>query len=353
MKVFLDPTTYIIDTENDYYICTKEKNLKLVLNEASRNRVYEIIKALKAGEPVDSEHAFDQKVVQLLLEKGMATTLEKKKEISFDGINRISAPPSFIHVLKRECDHLVESIDGGSLKLVNDRMGKFELHVTFFQNEMYISNYAIDPHNSEVWSNDYLEYAAHVFLEKMQQKAIEPSLLVRALMVIDLSIYENTTRMIEKTHINYKNFKNSYFLNEKLNKGPVTFDYKYFFPFVCLTYQTDWLENELVSIGFQEEDAINNLLQLLAQHSQVKATIDLLPIEKIDTEKVKTLVKKLWFIKFQQEVEIEETYDFLNLAIDNQSYSHPKTPTVNTISYLLTLHLNGLKAPEKTEELVQ
>ncbi|KMJ59130.1 hypothetical protein AB685_08705 [Bacillus sp. LL01] len=353
MKVFLDPTIYIIDTENDFYICTKEKNLKLVLNEASRNRVYQIIKTLKAGEPVASDHAFDGKILQLLLEKGMATTLEKKKEVSFDDIHRISGPPPFIEVLKRECGHKVESVDGDSFLLINGSIGEYELHVTFLESEMYISNYAIDTNNSEVWSDDYLEYAAHVFLEQLQQKAIQPSLLKSGIMVIDLSIYENTSRMIAQNHINYKNFKSSIFMNEKLNKGPVTFDFKHYFPFVRLSYQSDWLENDLVSIGFQEEDAINNLLQLLARHFQMEATIDLLPIDKVETEKVKTLLKKLWFIKFQQELEIEETNDSLYLAINKQTYSHPKTPTINPISYLLTLHLNGITAPEKTEELVR
>ncbi|WP_404348160.1 hypothetical protein LG311_19750 [Sutcliffiella horikoshii] len=353
MNIFLDPTTYIIDTESDFYICTKEKNLKLVLNEASRNRVYQTIKALKAGETVASENAFDRKVVQLLLDKGMATTLEKKKEISFEGISRISGPPPFIEVLKRECGHQIENVDGDSLLLVNDTIGKYELHITFINNEMYISNYAIDTNISEGWSNDYLEYAAYVFLEQLQQKAIQPSLLTSGVMIIDLSVYENTSRMIEREHISYKNFKSSYFMNEKLNNGPVAFDFKNYFPFVCLSYQSDWLEKDLVSIGFQEEDAINNLLHLLAHHYHMETTIDLVSIEKVETVKVKTLLKKLWFIKYQQQLEMDETNDSVSLTIDELTYSHPKNPTINPISYLLTLHLNEITVSERTEELVR
>lgn len=353
MNIFLDPTTYIIDTETDFYICTKEKNLKLMLKEPSRNRVYQIIKALKAGEPFASANAFDEKVVKLLLDKGMATTLEKKKEISFEGISHISGPPSFIEVLKRECGKQVEHVDGNAILVLDDDGGKHELHITFFKSDMYISNYALESNKTEDWSDDYLEYAAFVFLEKLQQKAIQPSLLTSGIMVIDLSIYENSSTMIARKHINYKNIKSSYFMNEKLNKGPVSFDFKQYFPFVCLSYRSDWLEGELVSIGFQEEDAINNLLQLLAHHFQMDSTIDLVPIEKIETVKVKTLLKKLWFIKFQQELEIEETNDTVFLTIDEQSYSQPKDPTMNPISYLLTLHLNGITSPERTEELVR
>lgn len=61
MKMFLDPTIYIIDTENDFYICTKEKNLKLMLNEALRKRVYQIIQALKVGDFISFENSFDRR----------------------------------------------------------------------------------------------------------------------------------------------------------------------------------------------------------------------------------------------------------------------------------------------------
>lgn len=165
---------------------------------------------------------------------------------------------------------------------------------------MYISNHKLPTNTSEGWSNDYLEYAAYVFIEKMQKKTFLSSQLNKEIVVVDLSIYENTVRIIELNDINFKNFKSSYFMMETLNKGPVVFDFKTFFPFVRLSFQSEWLGKKLVCIGFNEEDAINNLLQLLARHFHMEATIALLPIEQVETEKIETLLKSYGLLNFRK-----------------------------------------------------
>ncbi|CAG9621197.1 hypothetical protein [Sutcliffiella rhizosphaerae] len=349
MITYLDPTIYIIDTETDFYICTKEKNLKLVLEDVYKNKVYKLIEELKKDGHYTSSDNFEMKIRQLLLDKGILTYQNKNKEIDLDGLSAIVGPIKLLETVKEEFGDRVHLNEQINMLIIHNSTKTDPIYVSVRNNNMCLSSKMFENTMQEKLNDEYLTYAGYVLLEQLRKKTFQIEDLSHYIVAINLDSYENTVRKITLNQINYKNFKSSVLFDRDIINGTIDFDYHSYFPFICIRYNTSEIEKELFVFGLSEEDAINNLLHLL---SNLHDDIDYLPIEKVSLEKIDTLLKKLIYIKLQKKLEISEIENMVHVFIGEDKYSYPSDSNFHPISYALSLYFNEMYVSKGREALV-
>ncbi|WDF49012.1 hypothetical protein PQ460_13430 [Paenibacillus sp. KACC 21273] len=276
MKIILEPSLYIMENEIDFFITTQSINLKLVLNKQQRLNVYTFIEKIKRnqGKNIDTLdlNIFENKMLDLFLNKGIAwnkeieTDLKAKESLPF---NKIYGSLTLLHILKNHFKHNSQIKESNHEYYIHfEELKHRQASIYLYQGneQLYISPISIEEAIQVNWKPIYEEYAAYSFLEFIQNNNLQK--LEEFIIKMDLSIYTQTIEYLTYTSINEKNFISSIKADPILSNYQLEIDHENYFPLIYLQYYSIKNEQEKFhAIGFDQQDALRNLVFLLMEKS--------------------------------------------------------------------------------------
>lgn len=283
MKLKIDPTLHIIDTESDFILTTPTMNLAFNLALPERQRVYELLNRLKAGEDMYEDsldsNQFEAKLIKVLINKGIATfeTEEKQKEEKGEGVSfkAIYAPSHFLKIIHKELGsswELAKRDNDAPTSIStylwyakeesesNRSINKVYLYI--FEDCMYLSTEERPMIQEGVDSEVFLAYAAYVFLDKLKKGELN-QITDEVVLKIDLSYYMNHIQQLAAQRINEELLLTSILAEPRLTGHQIHLDYESYFPLVLVEYRNP--QHSFYALGFDQHDALRNLLFLIEE----------------------------------------------------------------------------------------
>lgn len=276
MKIILEPSLYIMENEIDFFITTQNINLKLVLNKDQKLNVYTFIDKIKKNQGKNIEttdlNTFENKILGLFLNKGIAWNkeneidLKTKESLPF---NRIYGSLTLLHILKSHFDQNSQIKESNKEFYIHfEELKHRQSSVYLYQGneQLYMSPISIAEAVQVNWKPIYEEYAAYSFLEFIQKNDLQK--LTEFIIKMDLSIYTQTIEYLTYTSINEKSFITSIKADPILSNYQLEIDHENYFPLIYLQYYSIKNKKEKFhAIGFDQQDALRNLLFLLMEQS--------------------------------------------------------------------------------------
>ncbi|GAA0362280.1 hypothetical protein [Bacillus horti] len=372
MKIILDPTLHIIDTEKDFIVTTNEINLAFHLGDPERKKIYELLKHIEnqqsISENMHSLQTFEAKFLKVLLNKGVAkieTEMEQESSKEAFPFQEIVGPKSFLAILQEHlpfsCElNLATELNGSAqLFISNNDTKQDKLFVYIYEDFLYLSLEECPYAQGGTESDIQLEYAAYVLLEKLEKGKLD-DLNTDALLKIDLAIYTNDIKKLATRNIHEAQLLDS-FLNEgRLTGHSIQVDYESYFPLVYVTYHA--FNRVIYSYGFDQQDAFFNLLYLIENDDQVKEKIGKRINPRTSFEKEYELDKDSFLLKFmsiyfnESSVQLNHTNDGKEMLCAGQVYD-VASGQAGTRSLLISLYANHTMtnkgAPSNERHIIQ
>lgn len=277
MEFIVDPTLHIIDTQTDFILTTKKINLSFNLGSAERIKVYAMLDKLRKGRSApnewDDRGAFEAKLFKLLLNKGVIWERELEEEVVRLPFNQIYAPRKFLEVLNKNLGFAFEwkdksdqsrttnAYDTWHLQLLDESAADHSVYVYIFEDCFYLSSTNSWRTSTRTFSELHLEHAAYVFIDKLKKKELDQ--LCTDVLRIDLSIYNNDIQRLVTENIDEDHLLESIVAAEHLTGNKLKLDYEQFFPLVHAQIELAEAQKVLYSFGFDQRDALRNLLFIL------------------------------------------------------------------------------------------
>lgn len=276
MKIILEPSLYIMENEIDFFITTQNINLKLVLNKDQKLNVYTFIDKIKKnqGKNIDTTdlNTFENKMLNLFLNKGIAWDKESEIDLKTNeslSFNKIYGSLTFLHVLQGHFNHdsqIKESNNGCYIHFEERKHKQASIYLYQGNEQLYLSPIFIQEAIQITWKPIYEEYAAYSFLEFIKKNDLQK--LEEFIIKIDLSIYTQNIEYLNYSHINENTFMHSIKVEPNLSNYQLEIDHENYFPLVSLQYFSTKNKNEkLHAVGFDQQDALRNLIFLLMEQS--------------------------------------------------------------------------------------
>lgn len=351
MKLFLDPTLHIVDTNVSFIITTKNINLKMNIGEAERKKTYQLIQKLRSGGEIEEylshPSQFECKLVKLLLSKGIISNSHLEiNHIDWSTISTIYAPFEFLQEISNFIDvkHTIQDDDEDPCISIehlrsSDSPGE-TLHIQVTRDYLYVSQEKRRIVHSHALQNSlYLKYAAIVMIEKLAKNELQCKL--NEILKIDLSLYTNEITKIETNHINELNLMNS-LLAEKQFGYQLSIDYERFFPLVYTSVKDTESNVERYAIGFDETDVSRNLLFILQEIDHVSFVNRNKEYHCNHKLNVDSFIKKFFAIYFSHELQITDDTEQKTYSTNQYSITMSNNSNMCLTSLFLTLLLNQI-----------
>ncbi|WP_096156417.1 hypothetical protein [Bacillus sp. FJAT-45066] len=357
MNGYLHPTFYIIDTENDFYMCTKDVNLKIGLNKLQKEKVYHLVEKLKKhsdGDVTEQLDPFELQIFQLLIKKKFYIYHVKRERAYIPAIRSITGPTYFLEVVKKEweMEESLSVLTEDTLHFTHhEREEKqFDLTVHICENTMYIyknENIKVEK-SKETINRQLLRYAAYVFVEKLESDNLNMEDLERNLLKIDLSMYTNEVENVPFTFITYENYLSSYWADKNLRNVQVEINEEVNFPLTTVNYKDQNWNNTLTVLGFDVNDAINNLLTILMNEREVPKVFHYGQFSKKPLDENNLLFfTKYIEIKLRKKMELLSSENKVGLNLDLDVKWVEKRDDYNEWTLLLTLYENNMQLKQE------
>lgn len=274
MNYIVDPTLHIIDTERDFFITTKNMNLKLVLNDAQKQRVYDFLDKIKKKQNIEEfivdSKQFERKFLNILISKGLVKK-DFVEESLFNHLpfNAIHAPAEFNTIINEQFESTIvykEEEQSSYLFIEDNNALPNEIYIYIYEDCFYLTTKKINLEPVNLCPI-HIQHAAYVFLDKVKNYKFNS--LDEEILKVDLSIYTNEIQTIKTTNINEENFLQSLFVDSRLSGNSIYFDMEQFFPLIQIQYQLSPGEERIYSFGFDQHDALRNLLYVLEERGLI------------------------------------------------------------------------------------
>lgn len=229
MKVNIDPSLHIVDTNSAFFIVTKYVNLELkIKTEEKRQKVYRILDDIRSEKDIskflNSNSPFDKKIINILLENKIISQERDFVEKEIPKLNKLYGPYNFLEIIKKELmlEENIKVINGESYLSISRDEYLDKIHVYLTNDSLYISNQKIPfVYYMKKGSENYIKYAAFVFLEKILLE--ELNFANDDIYKIDLRTYTNEVKRIIKQPIDCDNFTDSYLADSNISGNNVNF----------------------------------------------------------------------------------------------------------------------------------
>ncbi|WP_223068536.1 hypothetical protein [Paenibacillus caui] len=273
MKIRLDPTLHIVDIPSSFFITTQKINLKLKVNDKERLAVYRFIEKLKNNaDSLNDLSPFESKLFEVFKDKGIVNLEGETNKLGKVALpfRKLYGPADFLECLERELTPYGEFILDGPciLNLQPSSSSEQDLYVVVGRDSMYISRSKIDLHPNEYAREriepNYYRYAAYVFLD--QYEAFEH--LEDEIFKVNLTIYTNDMNALSLCGIDEHHFLSSVLCETQLTGNVLHIDRELFFPLYFVEFSEGLSGNVYHSFGFDQEDAVRNLLYLMKQSGE-------------------------------------------------------------------------------------
>lgn len=343
MNGVLDATLYIIDNENGFYLCTKDTNLKLQLNDAQKYQTYQLIKRLKSNRfeldgTLFEGTSFEAKLIDILVRKKIIKSITTETGIEGFPIRHLYGPVGLLELVKQEAQlsGKVHTASNGSFLEVSGRMTDQDVYMTLTEGAIYLSAKRLSEEPVQEVNANYLKYAVFVILEKLDMNLLKR--VENEIVHIDLELYTNSMRSIVLEPIDYTNFVDSYYAEHTLSGNRLSFDHNKYFPLVALEWTTK-NHRKYFALGFTEDDAVNNLLHIQSEQE--------FTFQKRAIEKETQLSNAIFFGKyiklfFNEELIVQEGEDEIKFSLNSYELKLHKNSELNEYSYFISVYLNNL-----------
>lgn len=295
----------IIDTEKLFVIEAKGRTWKLKLQPEQKQDFYQLMTCINDNEwkPNQTQLFFYDFLKQNQL-------LYEKKEISVTNVECIYGPADLLKELAKQMIDF--KLEGSYLRNKNQiEAGTHSLYLELQRDALYISNESFDCLASRPKERLFLEYAATVFLEKINKVSFDCETIIK----ICLNTFNNEVSYLQK-QIDCHTFFESIAVDEAIG-GICSIDNERFFPFTLASYS--FQNDTYFALGNSEKDAVNNLLF----HLTAIYPVTFCPLKPMNKER--DLMKVVYSVYFKENVSIEETDNQFIFKTELNTISHNKT----------------------------
>ncbi|MGM7680624.1 hypothetical protein ACSVDA_00590 [Cytobacillus sp. Hm23] len=347
MIIYIEPTLHIVDTQSDFILTTKDKNLKLNISKKQKELTYQLLKQLKNDENITpllkDKTSFEYKLFYLLRKHNIISVEKYVDEtISVKGILRIFGPLEFLKIIQEQISdrsYIEEMEFGHSLRFHREEGHTKDVHVYLSKENMYITTDQLNRVANITTNNTIInKYAAYVFLEQFQNKTVD---LDNAILKIDLTMYTNEQTFLITSPINENNFSNSILVDRILSNFEINFDYETFFPLVYCVLYCYTSKVQITALGFDKEDTIRNLIILLMQDEEDHSWLQIIGNDREYEINKDSFFHKFLNIYFSKTVAISYDQGIKVIKSDSLSVSYTKNKVCNENSLFLTLLMNN------------
>ncbi|NDI36716.1 hypothetical protein [Chengkuizengella sediminis] len=346
MNAYIEPTLHIVDIDSDFILTTKDKNLKMNLNDKQKELTYQLLKTIKLNPNIspllEDNKSFESKMLQVLMKNNMVSLEHDQEEYAdLKGINCIHGPLALLKSIQQqlsEKSQIIEDELGQTLCLHNNVMDGKEVYVYVCKDSLYITTKPSNKLNNYTIDSVMMDqYAAFVFLEKLRDDVLDINDV--HIIKIDLTIYNNEFDYLITEQVNELNYSNSCLVDYKLSGYDIEFNKENYFPLVHCTLHDLESKSNLYSIGYDKEDAIRNLFVILncsnkGEQYQIRGCNTEYPLNS------ESFLRKLLSIYFSINISIHNKEGHKELKSDNLTAIYTGENTCNEYTLFLTLLIN-------------
>lgn len=353
MELHIDSALHIIDTETDFIITAKGINLSFKLGASERKKVYELLERVRNGQSISEEiqkqGTFEAKFLMLLYQKGVIYEKSTGHELGKLPFNKIYAPLSFLSIVRENLglasewreetdENGIDSEDFSCLHFFDEEVAERSVYVYVFENCFYLSVKNDWQKRVSTLSELHLEHAAYVFLDKLKKQELGG--WEKHVLQIDLSIYNNDIQELAQQDIDEDRLLESVLINEQLTGNKIKLDFDQYFPLVFVEFQLRDGEKSFYSFGFDQRDALRNLLYILEQEGfggRVKRSLEYKQEFELNKD---TFLKKYMCIYFdQEELMLQHTNEGKIISCEGINYTLVNTQCCEN-SLFVSLYFN-------------
>ncbi|MGE7752874.1 hypothetical protein [Lysinibacillus fusiformis] len=357
MRALIDPSLHIVDTVDSFILVTKNINLKLEIKEPKyREKIYEIVNEIRQvdylNEYLETCSPFEKKIINILVDKKIVNYERSSKEDLNIAIGKITAPEKFLEIIQEELNlkgkiEFSESQYEFDISRGDDKQN-IQIHITEDSLYVWSSDISIDKNYKQMSNNNFITYAAYVFLEKIifENRIINNHLIYK----VDLRTYTNEVKEIKIDNIDVESFKNSYIADEGISGNTISFDYNSFYPCTELIFFDSNSKKTIRAIGLDENQAIQNLLIIIK--GSFNKYIHLENVNKTDSLinghdlNNKSFFKKIFYLYSNENVEIfTDENNECNYVLDKAVVKIPNKYKSKHFLFL-SIYLNKFKVGE-------